>query len=204
MSRVAFSRMAALLAALSCVVPVSTAHAEEIRYVLNAPQSAAIGAHSRFAVVDRSGKLLFRGDSAHELADGEFKHGFLKIRADNHLTSWPVGGLALILGPVDPATRTRPSGVIDCKGGFLTGKAQASGNRRVLVRDGALCARLPVVVRRLVGERLAHYGLAGTTIYVWKSSLRSLALAGLAGWVVVLLWLQAAGFMERTYDGECR
>ena len=82
MSRALIRCLTTLTAAACCVGFASAVGAEEAPYVFQTPHPAWTGAHSRFAVVDRNGKLLFRGDPRHEPVDEDFKHGFLRIRAE--------------------------------------------------------------------------------------------------------------------------
>lgn len=85
-------RAAALLAALSCALFLNPARAEDIPYVLKTPSPASAGERSRFAVVDKTGKLLFRGDPTHELVDDEYKLGYLKIRKGKKVGLLDPGG----------------------------------------------------------------------------------------------------------------
>ena len=89
--------LAALLTAFLCICPMPSLGAEQSPYVFKTPRPDWLGAHSRFAVVDKTGTLLFRGDPQHELADTEFKQGFLKIREGNKLGLLDATGKIVLL-----------------------------------------------------------------------------------------------------------
>lgn len=71
--------------------------ADDVPFVFKTPRPEWMGEHSRFAVVDKAGKLLFRGDPRYELAgDGDFRHGFLSVRVGAKVGLLDAGGKVVL------------------------------------------------------------------------------------------------------------